>query len=63
MSETEKNIVGKITRAVDILPPLQRERFLGQAEGVLLHAEAVKARAQEKAPAVEEPGQDEEASA
>ena len=63
MSETEKNIVEKITRAVDILPPLQRERFLGQAEGVLLHAEAVKARAQEKAPADTAPGQDEEASA
>lgn len=63
MSETEKSIVEKIAQAVDILPPLQRERFLGQAEGVLLHAEAVAAREQEKAPAVEEPGRDEEADA
>ena len=63
MSETEKNIVEKIGQAVDILPPLQRERFLGQAEGVLLHAEAVAAREQEKAPAVEEPGQEEGESA
>lgn len=54
MSETEKNIVEKITRAVDILPPLQRERFLGQAEGVLLHAEAVKARAQTETDKTEE---------
>ena len=61
MSETERKIVETIAQAVDILPPLQRERFLGQAEGVLLHAEAVAAREQEKTPAVEEPGQDESA--
>ena len=58
MSETERKIVETIVQAVDILPPPQRERLLGQAEGVLLHAEAVAAREQEKAPAVEEPGQE-----
>ena len=60
MSEEETKIIETITKAVDILPPMQRERLLGQAEGVLLHAEAVAARAKEKAP--DEPGQ-EEASA
>ena len=57
MSEEETKIIETITRAVDILPPMQRERLLGQAEGVLLHAEAVAARAKEKAP--DEPGQGE----
>ena len=56
VSEEEKGIIETIAQAVDILPPLQRERLLGQAEGVLLHAEAV--RAKEKAP--DEPGQEEE---
>ena len=54
VSEEEKSIIETIAQAVDILPPLQRERLLGQAEGVLLHAEAV--RAKEKAP--DEPGQE-----
>lgn len=58
MSEEENRIIETITKAVDILPPLQRERLLGQAEGVLLHAEAVAAREQKTAPAVEEPGQE-----
>ena len=60
MSEEEKKDLETIRTAMDILPPLQRARFVGQAEGVLLHAEAVAARAKEKAP--DEPGQ-EEASA
>lgn len=60
MSEEERGILKTIAQAVDILPPLQRERLLGQAEGVLLHAEAVAAREKEKAPA--DPGQEEESA-
>ena len=54
MSEEEKRDLETIKKAMDILPPLQRARFVGQAEGVLMHSEAV--REKEKAP--DEPGQE-----